>query len=209
MGRFNKPVQKGTVVDYIAEFEELRGYVFTHQHVQTPEFYLSSFQSGLREDIQQALYVYNCDEVYSINPSAPYFAPSQQSTSTLPEIKKKLPQEMAKRREKVLCYNCDEVYSRGHKYQRPQLYLLVGDDDDEPETEVSLDEEPEAEVSIHALHGTQGLHTLKLKGMITKVPFTMLVDTGSTHNFISQSLVKTLGLHTSTCTTMKVTLADE
>lgn len=139
--------------------------------------------------------MYNCDEVYSINPSAPYSAPSQQSTSTLPEIKKN--------------YNCDEVYSRGHKYQRPQLYLLVGDDDDEPETEVSLDEEPEAEVSIHALHGTQGLHTLKLKGMITKVPFTMLVDTGSTHNFISQSLVKTLGLHTSTCTTMKVTLADE
>lgn len=49
VGRFNKLVQKGTVAEYIAEFEELRGYVLTHTNVQTPNFYLSSFLSGLRQ----------------------------------------------------------------------------------------------------------------------------------------------------------------
>lgn len=58
VGRFNKMVQKGTVAEYIAEFEELCGYVLTHHNVHTLDFYLSSFLSGLRADIQQALYVY-------------------------------------------------------------------------------------------------------------------------------------------------------
>lgn len=58
VGKFNKLVQKGTVAEYVAEFEELRGYLLTHHNVHTPDFYLSSFLSGLRADIQQALYVY-------------------------------------------------------------------------------------------------------------------------------------------------------
>lgn len=36
----------------------------------------------------------------------------------------------------------------------------------------------------------------------------MLIDTGSTHNFISLSLVKNLGLVLSPCETLKVTLGD-
>lgn len=84
----------------------------------------------------------------------------------------------------------------------------MGDDIEEPEIEVSLEDDSKVEVSAHALQGTQGLHTLKIEGLIKKLPVTMLVDTGSTHNFISQLLVKKLGIQTSTCTAMKVTLAD-
>lgn len=40
---------------------------------------------------------------------------------------------MAKRREKGLCYNCDDVYTPGHKCVRPQLYLMVGEPDDNNE----------------------------------------------------------------------------
>lgn len=140
--------------------------------------------------------------------SAPSSVSSQHTTTKIPEIKKISPQEMAKRREKGLCYNCDEIYSRGHKCQRPQLYLMVGDEADEPEIEVSLEEETEVDVSVHALQSTQGLHTLKVEGIIQNVPVTMLVDTGSTHNFVSQSLIKKLGIQTSSCTPMKVNLAD-
>lgn len=249
VGRFNKLVQKGSVAEYIAEFEELRGYVLTHHNVHTPDFYLSSFISGLRADIQQALYVYKprtlneamekareqetLIELLDKRVKTPFktatmptkpapawispkpatsstssSTPQQTSISKLPEIKRITPQEMAKRREKGLCYNCDEVYSRGHKCQRPQLYLMEGDDMEEPEIEVTLETDSEVGISIHALQGTQGLHTLKIEGHIKRLPVTMLVDTGSTHNFISQALVKKLGIPTSTCTTMKVTLAD-
>lgn len=58
VGRFNKLVQKGSVKPYIAEFEELRGYMMLRHNWQSDEFYLASFMSGLCPDIQQALYVY-------------------------------------------------------------------------------------------------------------------------------------------------------
>lgn len=63
-------------------------------------------------------------------------------------------------------------------------------------------------VSIHALNGTQGIHTLKVAGNIKGRQIQMLIDTGSTHNFISHSLVKQLGLPTKMGGQMKVQLAD-
>lgn len=138
----------------------------------------------------------------------------------IPDIKKISPTEMAKRREKGLCYNCDEVYVREHKCQKPQLFLMVGDEDSELDDEFAL--HPEhltavedvtintnvGDISIHALTGTHGIHTLKIDGPIKGRAINMLVDTGSTHNFLSNSLVKSLKLPTQTCTTMRVTLAD-
>lgn len=58
VGKFNKLTQTGSVRAYIEEFEELRGYMLARHSFQTEEFYLSSFLSGERADIQQALYVY-------------------------------------------------------------------------------------------------------------------------------------------------------
>lgn len=69
-----------------------------------------------------------------------------------PEIKRISPQEMAKRREKRLYYNCDEVYTRGHKCVKPQLYLMVGDEEaSDNEIELNWQDEHEADISIHAL----------------------------------------------------------
>lgn len=56
--KFNKLTQTSSVDNYIAQFEELRGYMMSTYTLQTEEFYLSSFLSGLRPDIQQAFYIY-------------------------------------------------------------------------------------------------------------------------------------------------------
>lgn len=58
IGKFNKLTQTGSVDAYITQFEELRGFMMLRHSIHTEEFYLASFLSGLRADIQQALYIY-------------------------------------------------------------------------------------------------------------------------------------------------------
>lgn len=249
--------------------------------LQTEDFYLNSFLSGLRADIQQALYIYKPSSLqdaidkakeqeifidlmekrfrgshksqssFSATPrdgtdttvsknwqkstSTPSFGTplfedkssrkwgtnSAYNNSKSPMIRKISPAEMVKRREKGLCYNCDETYVTGHKCVKPQLYLMVGEDDvDEaenrpnpPETNIeenvsisSNDELPG--VSIHALNGTQGIHTIKIEGTIGKQAVRILVDTGSTHNFVSTGVLRNQGIPTSYCQPLKVQMAN-
>jgi hypothetical protein len=51
-------------------------------------------------------------------------------------------------------------------------------------------------ISLNALQGIAGGNTLQLKGLIKRQEVPFLMDTGSTHNFISARWVKKLGLKT-------------
>jgi len=51
-------------------------------------------------------------------------------------------------------------------------------------------------VSLHALQGVVGGSTLQLTGMIQKQRVPFLMDTSSTHNFISEKWMKSLSLKT-------------
>lgn len=84
---------------------------------------------------------------------------------------------------------------------------MVGEEDTIG-SEVQLDwqEEPEADISIHALQGTQGIHTFKLDGNVKGKHITMLVDTSSTHNFLSHVFVKSHHIPLEPCPEIKVTL---
>lgn len=59
---------------------------------------------------------------------------------------------------------------------------LIWEDDVEKETEPAI--------SLHAITGGKGNHTIKIAGQMKKKTISILVDSGSTHNFVSQSLVK-------------------
>lgn len=56
--------------------------------------------------------------------------------------------------------------------------------------------------------GSTGMCTLKLQGLIKSTPVSILVDSGSTHNFVSLSLVKHLQLNTSPCSPFQITVAN-
>ena len=54
--------------------------------------------------------------------------------------------------------------------------------------------ENEAKLSIHAMEGSTSPKTIKLIGQINRKPVSILLDTGSTHNFVDPRVVKRTGL---------------
>ncbi|KAH7692130.1 Retrotransposon gag domain-containing protein [Dioscorea alata] len=140
----------------------------------------------------------------SIRPSFPWPAPLPPPSTvhrpvSLP-IKRLTPAEMASRREKGLCFNCDAKFTPGHKCNSALFLCLMSEQDDS----VSPEEEPPPEVvelpddrppdakwnadtpciSFHALMGRLVPSTLKLSGSINGKEAIVLVDEGSTNNFI-------------------------
>lgn len=100
---------------------------------------------------------------------------------------------------KGLCFFCDQAYKKGHrcKFKEPQLFTieLPGG---EGESDCEIDEgENEAEViepciSVNALVGNQSFQTMRLKGMVKRKPLHILVDSGSTHNFLDLAMEEQL-----------------
>lgn len=130
--------------------------------------------------------------------------------------------ELTEKKLKGLCYHCEKKYEPGHDCKKKKLYVMLGEDkqvseeDGEGveivwegvEAEKEENQVEEAKVSVQAMNGSGGTGTLKLQGAIQGKPVTILVDSGSTHNFISQNLVKQLHLKVSPCTPFKVTVAN-
>ncbi|KAJ1274640.1 hypothetical protein BS78_05G077100 [Paspalum vaginatum] len=121
-------------------------------------------------------------------PSAPAAAPPR-------PFKRLTPDEMAERRRQGLCYNCDEQYVRGHRCPR-LFYLEVADFDEEDQPATTEDDRDDAEpvVSLHALTGIHTEDTMQLRVFIHGHELLALLDTGSTHNFITCVAARRIGL---------------
>lgn len=109
-------------------------------------------------------------------------------------------QEREKRTAKGLCFNYDERFSLGYRC-KGKLFRLNGNKDCliemiEPSAEVAkIDNfDGEMEISMHALSGSFDLKTVCLAGAIQRQQLSMLVDSGSTHNFIQRFVAHKLGI---------------
>ena len=103
---------------------------------------------------------------------------------------------MAERRRQGLCYNCDEPYVQGHRCQR-LFYLEVSDFDEseelDPEKDPENSELPPL-ISLHAITGIRPEETMQLRVNIGNHELTALLDSGSTHNFVSMEAARHIGL---------------
>lgn len=118
---------------------------------------------------------------------------------------------MAARREKGLCYNCDECYTPTHKC-KSRCFLIIADDDDfgDPDTfpisdtdQPTQPDEPQpdpthkpspAQISFNAMSGHLAPETLRVTGQVGGQEVVILIDGGSTHNFVQSKVVRYLNL---------------
>ncbi|OIS99422.1 hypothetical protein A4A49_13928 [Nicotiana attenuata] len=111
------------------------------------------------------------------------------SASSYPFVKRLTRTEMAARRAKGLCYNYDDPYVAGHQCKKLfWLEIEYGESKD-----ITTDNEEPA-ISLHAITGKQHANTIQLQVVVDMKLLLSLVDSGSTHNFISSTATQRLGL---------------
>lgn len=188
------------MVDYQAKFERMLSKVGS----LTQDQKVSCFVTGLKDSI--------CTNVQANRPTTltmaiglarlfeardlaqkktstqttrPTFQERNQSMSAT--VKRMTPDELSERRKKGLCFHCNDKYSPGHNYKK--LFMVEaswdGDDDD---VEMEVDEEnhkASPKISLHAIAGFQAPKTMRIWGSLMGHSVVALVDSGSTHNFIS------------------------
>ncbi|XP_010525699.1 PREDICTED: uncharacterized protein LOC104803465 [Tarenaya hassleriana] len=142
--------------------------------------------------------------VAGTQPSAVVKSPPRESSRSNPGFERRLSfKEMQERRVKGLCFNCDARFQPGHQCPGRQLRLLITrDEDTDEEVEPEVTDKPEdeddknlVELSLNSIVGLSSKHTMKLAGELCGEPVIILIDSGTTDNFISDRLVTRLGLH--------------
>ncbi|XP_022024279.1 uncharacterized protein LOC110924592 [Helianthus annuus] len=105
--------------------------------------------------------------------------------------------EMDERRSKGSCFNCDEKYSQEHicrGNKKPQLYHIevewLEEEDGDEENEVEMEC---AQISVNAVEGNDRYKSIRVTGHFGKYELQLLMDTGSSHNFLDMALAKQLG----------------
>ena len=159
---------------------------------------------------------------FSMVPPTPISVPpsprtiSVQSLSPMP-LKRLTPDELASRRERGLCFKCDERYHRGHRCQARVNLLIVDEEERSPKEAVPLGLSPEphhphdpneAQLNLHSLTGPLAPETLRFSGLVASKQVLILVDGGSTHNFIQDAMLPELGLFPSDTTPLKVMVGN-
>ncbi|KAJ8752504.1 hypothetical protein K2173_004792 [Erythroxylum novogranatense] len=106
--------------------------------------------------------------------------------ATASSVKKLSVDELNERRKLGLCFRCNEKYEVGHRCKKLfSIQVVQGDSEDDVDMEIEDPEEEKSSISIHALTGSPNPRTMRLKGQLKRSIATILVDTGSTHNFIN------------------------
>jgi len=111
--------------------------------------------------------------------------------------------QMEDRRKKGLCYTCDSKWVWGHVCSVPKLFLIEAIQEDVntnigelPQEEDDLGEfflEEFPEISLNAIIGTPSPKTMRLVGIVQFHSLTILIDSGSTHNFLDVKFAASLG----------------
>jgi len=219
LGRLTKLKQSDTVEEFIAAFEHLafqtegmidaffrecfisglKEEIPAHVLMARPTTWVESTKKAKEE--QQIVSSQNCKPSFIphpklVNPTTP---------STPLKIQKLTRAEMAERQLKGLFYNCDDKYFPGHKCKEQNLFMTIFEDiQDEDVDNPPMRESPEIFdinppsdlpevepiISLNALTGFSAPQTLKLFGYTKHRKVIILVDSGSTHNFIHRCIAQ-------------------
>jgi hypothetical protein len=213
LGHLKKLKQSRTVEDFITAFEHLAFRTEGMTDAFFRECFISVLKEEIRAHVLMARpssWVEDtkkdkeAQQVVSSQTHKPSFIPHPKPINpTIPstplKIQKLTRDEMDECQLKGLCYNCDDKYFSGHKCKEQNLFMAISRDISEEDVETPIVHEsleitditppsnpPTVEpiISLNALTGFSAPQTLKLIGYIKHQKVIILVDSGSTHNFI-------------------------
>jgi hypothetical protein len=219
LGHLKKLKQSGTMEDFIASFECLDFWTEGMSDAFFRECFISGLKDEIRAHVLMArpqswVEATKIDKeaqhVVSFQNRKPAFIPRPKpinaTTPSAPlKIQKLTRDEMDERQLKGLCYNCDDKYFLGHKCKEQNLFMAIFEDISEEDVETPLvskspettditppSDPPEVEpvISLNALTGFSAPQTLRLIGYIKHQKVIILVDSGSTHNFIHRRIAQ-------------------
>lgn len=110
--------------------------------------------------------------------------------------------EMTDRRAKGLCYNCDEKFVLGHKCKVKPFVLAMTEEEELclqssfqlfPEMGKEVDDMEERLVSMNAMGSAVCRYHMKLTGECGNDLLQMLIDYGSTNNFLDKETASKIG----------------
>ncbi|XP_074304368.1 uncharacterized protein LOC141639077 [Silene latifolia] len=155
--------------------------------------------------------------------------PTSSSSQILPSSQPQRPTrfisaaERAEKQKRGECYFCTEPFDRNHncKFKGTQLFAIeiVGEECDE-QLDMSVEEVVEVTdvgydmlgsdpcISVNALSGSPGFQTMRVTGYVGKKATHILIDSGSTHNFLDQDMAIKLGCKLDSIEPQSVTVAD-
>lgn len=129
-------------------------------------------------------------------------------------------QKLEDKRSKHLCFYCDQKYVPGHKCSGQVFSLEVVGTDLEEDDELlltedgivasfhsSVEEQPPL-ISLNALTGMNSYRTMRVRGSVGKNAIYVLVDSGSTHNFLDLQIAKKMGCRLRKICPLEVFLAN-
>ncbi|XP_070045243.1 uncharacterized protein [Nicotiana tomentosiformis] len=125
--------------------------------------------------------------------------------------------EMDEKRAQGLCFFYDEKYVQGHNCRaRKQLFLVDIVEEDTKGDEQSMELVQEITnasdefmtISLQAFTGVSDYQTIRVTGYHEKSPLQVLIDTGSTHNFIDQAVARKLGCKADSIVEQSISVAD-
>ncbi|KAD7477673.1 hypothetical protein E3N88_00809 [Mikania micrantha] len=140
--------------------------------------------------------------------------PTPPAAKMVKPIRKVSSKEAEEKRAKGECFWCPEKYTPAHNCKFKQLYILEIGVEEEPENVDDSDViqlqqmQMDPQISIRALMGVPSYSTMKVIGTIGTKQLQILIDSGSTYNFLDSALALKLQCPTQEVSTMSVTVAD-
>eukprot|EP00253_Pinus_taeda_P015452 PITA_15452 len=206
--------QKGSIVEHIEEFKKLNIRVKNILE----EHKIDVFIGTLKDTIQHDVHLWEPDSLEKAfrlarKMGSKIMATKKHTTHnykdgsvvapSLLQPKRLTPQKLEEKREKGLCYICDSKYTKRHKCAKKKLFYINCEEEEEKEQEMSKEEDILQEqsldkeeinltISCNALAGITTPQTIKIEGKIKKKNVIVLIDSGSTNNFIHCKIAKEL-----------------
>ncbi|KAL4582748.1 hypothetical protein LXL04_007307 [Taraxacum kok-saghyz] len=233
LGELARLRQLGTVEDYCEAFESRLGRTTGVTPEQSIWHFCAGLTNAIRYEVEYArpntlYFAMNLARQIELKLSEAgqmksFGAPSSSRSSTInrnrdttgmgptrreprnPAWKRLTSSEMAERRAKGLCFNCDEMFSAGHKCAKLFCIMLADEEEDTPE-DAELDVTPE--ISLNAIRGEKTDKTFQVRAVIGSGMAWVLLDSGSTHNFIAKRAAEQLQIPVQYQPGLRVALPD-